>query len=133
MIYHDDKIEITKTILAANPDLYENTLEFDKVLYKWWRTGRSGYGLRLSEDGYKAFKIAKLCEYEFITNFGALLARDLSFSWLTMEMNKKMKCPFFIRFNPTTDELEITIYDERIASLVNLYGGIKEYLASAAF
>ena len=133
------KLEITKAVLNEIPHNLtdDHALPIDKVIFKWWQGGRSGYGLRLSDEGFEAFTKAKIAYYEFPllsdkTNLAQLLANLNSF---ILTLNKKIKCPFYLDARVRNDKKTIPtirIYDDKIAMMVTLYGTLQEYLDSSA-
>ena len=131
MTYHKTKKEITETVLSEVPDVEENVwkeLTVDKLVFRWWVTGRGGSGLRLTEEGMKAFQLAKIAHYEF-----PLGKFDRS-EWdaFIKEVTKKLDCPYYFGVYREADRKGpfIRIYDHKIAMMLTLYGTLKEYLES---
>jgi hypothetical protein len=131
MTYHKTKKEITETVLSEVPDVEENVwkeIRVDKLLFRWWITGRGGSGLRLTEEGMKAFQLAKIAHYEF-----PLGKFDRS-EWdaFIKEVTKKLDCPYYLGVYREADRNGpfIRIYDHKIAMMLTLYGTLKEYLES---
>jgi hypothetical protein len=125
------KKEITEKILLElkdDPDNPWKNLTPDKVIFQWWMTGRSGFGLRLTETGHKALSYAKIEYYEF--PFDMEKEKSLVKSWdqYIKQVSKKVDCPYFIGVK---DKIPfIRIYDHRIAMMMTLYGSLGEYLDS---
>jgi len=131
MTYPKTKKEITKTVQTEIPDVEENVwkeITVDKLLFRWWITGRGGSGLRLTEEGMKAFQLAKIAHYEF-----PLGEYDRS-GWdaFIKEVTKKLDCPYYLGVYRESDRKGpfIRIYDHKIAMMLTLYGTLKEYLES---
>jgi hypothetical protein len=60
------KETITEVVLAQLPDTLnqEKTIPVDKLLFKWWMTGRQD-GLRLTDIGDLAFRMAEIEFYQY--------------------------------------------------------------------
>ena len=133
------KETITSAVVLQLPNTYSdfNGIPVDKLLFKWWFTGRSD-GLRLTEFGDSMFRLA---EIEFYT-FDFQRRTDMSDHAYMLELTKKIKCPYYFSVNKT---IEITtpgvvipgikdpfvrLYDSKIAMMLSLYGDIESYLES---
>ena len=103
-------------------------------MFKWWATGRTGTGLRLTEDGMEAFTLADIEHFDFPVfadkKFKGLKKEDLK--KFTLNLGKKLKCPWYIGLkNQQAQSAYIRIYDSKIAMMITLYGSFLEYLESA--
>ena len=60
------KETITEVVLAQLPDSLnqEKTIPVDKLLFKWWMTGRQD-GLRLTDVGDYSFRMAEIEFYQY--------------------------------------------------------------------
>jgi hypothetical protein len=124
----ETKLKITQLVINQIP----KELNYDvdgkvgaiDLLTKWWFTGRSG-GLRLTERGDQAFKLAQIEFYEY--SVGQVSATFHSF---TLQLSKKIACPYYLDVNTKKGALVIRLYDSRIAMMVSLYGNLKDYLES---
>jgi hypothetical protein len=115
-------------------DLSQPKNSINDLLFKWWATGRSGSGLRLTEDGMDAFSLAEIEHYDFPLFVGdkhkGLKKEDLK--RFTLKLGKKIKCPWYIGLkNQQAKTAYIRIYDSKIAMMITLYGSFLEYLESA--
>lgn len=138
MIYPKDKLEITKLVLAELPAgvlSYEDTL--DKVIFKWWATGRSSTGLRLTYEGANAFAHAKITNYDFCIDIEELLSSSLFSSWMQFVLytTKTIQCPHWIGTDDILrltkyKKIDVKIYDHAIATLITLHGDMVSYLHS---
>ncbi len=104
------------------------------LLFKWWATGRSGSGLRLTEDGMEAFSLAEIEYYDFPVfsneKYKGIKKEDLK--KFTLNLGKKLKCPWYIGLkNQQPKSAYIRIYDSKIAMMITLYGSFLEYIESA--
>lgn len=127
------KKKITEAVLAEikELELYPiNSMRFEGLMSKWWRTGRQG-GLRLSELGAAAFKAAQIeyFDYSFTVPAGMEYYTFLS------NISKKIPCPYYIgaRNETRAEKYQpyIRIYDSKVAMLISLYGSnLQEYLES---
>lgn len=119
---------ITKILLQELPDNYFNTTEVEKIIFKIWCTGRTGSGLRLTEEGYKAFTDANLAFYEYIFDVKKIVKDKKNFTKLSIALDKKIKCPFYAGIKIEKKQPFIRVYDSKVAMMINLYGSIEEYL-----
>jgi len=118
---------ITETVLRELPENQNpySELTVEQLLFKWWFTGRQD-GLRLTEDGMIAFRLAQIAEYEIDFKVG-----KKSYYESMIELSRKIKCPYYLNVNKVTKTPYIRLYDSKIVMMVNLYGGLQEYLNSA--
>jgi len=124
----ETKLKITQLVLQQIPkdlnyDLSGRSTPFD-LITKWWFTGRSG-GLRLTERGDQAFKLAQIEFYDY--SVGEVSATFHSFA---LQLSKKIACPYYLDVNTKKGSLLIRLYDSRVAMMVSLYGNLKDYLES---
>ena len=121
------KETITIAVLAQLPDV--DRISLKTALLTWWMNIRKEGGLRLSALGDLAFRQAEIEYYEYPFN----LVLDGSIHGFMLELNKKIKCPYFLGVNKDTDKKNkpyIRLYDSKVAMMVSLYGNINEYLES---
>lgn len=124
------KKQITGVVLKQIPKNLNYDLDGrstpEDFISKWWYTGR-GEGLRLTEAGDDAFRIAQIEFYEYpIGNI------NTNYYGFLTELNKKILCPYFLGLNTSKQRHEpiIRLYDSEIAMLIVLYGSLREYLNS---
>lgn len=120
---------ITEAVAKELPDELREEREstVDSLLFKWWQTGR-GEGLRLTDYGDLAFRMAEIEFYQY-----ELTSKPInSYHQWVMELNKKIKCPYFMGVNKDGKKSKpfIRFYDSKIAMMVSLYGNVNEYLDS---
>lgn len=133
MTYPKTKLEITKSVLSQIPDSEWSSLPIETVLSRWWLTGRLGNKLRLSDNGHAAFKEAKIEYYGVMLDIKETCTSLSvnSHEQLTFTISKYIQCPYWIGTKETTKtQLQIKLYDHRIATLVALHGGIADYILS---
>lgn len=123
------KQQITEIVLSEIPKSHRiyHELPIEDVIFKWWFTGRQD-GLRLTVEGVAAFQLADMAFYDH--EFKHVSGQsDHAFM---LELNKKIKCPYYIGFNKKdkAKSLYIRFYDSKIAMMVELYGTLREYLDS---
>ena len=132
-----NKKTITEIVRKQLPTDHEDkNASLEDLLFKWWATGRTGTGLRLSDQGYMAFVIADIQEYNYTINPEAFIEKlNSKASWdLTLKLGKIIKCPWFISM--VTDKgtkapsrfLCVRIFDSKVAMMINLYGSLEDYL-----
>lgn len=119
---------ITKILLQELPDNYFGTSEIEKIIFSIWCTGRTGSGLRLTEQGYNAFTDANLAFYEYTFDVKKIVKDKKNFTRLSITLDKKIKCPFYAGIKIENKQPYIRIYDSKIAMMINLYGSIEEYI-----
>lgn len=131
-----NKKTITEIVRDQLPTDHEDKIKpLEELLFKWWVTGRTGSGLRLTDQGYMAFVNADIQEYNYIVNPEAFVEKlNTKASWdLTLKLGKTIKCPWFISMTEigTTAKsrfLSVKIFDSKIAMMINLYGSFEDYL-----
>lgn len=122
------KHKITEAVLAEIPKSHRiyHELPLEEVIFKWWFTGRQD-GLRLTDEGLTAFQLADIefYDYEFKQD-------GQSYHSFILELNKKIKCPYYIGVNKKDKgkTLYIRLYDSKVAMMLGLYGNLREYLHS---
>jgi hypothetical protein len=123
------KRRITKAILEQLPN---SGIDLEKAMKTFWLDIRNEGGLRLSDAGEQAFKVADIETFEFPFRLKRITDKDAIYTYqnLMLDLSLKLPCPYYIgRKKPT--EPFIKIYDSKIAMMVNLYGDIYEYLRNS--
>lgn len=126
----DTKLKITQLVLEQIPEKLNYSLSGrltpNDLILKWWFTGRSG-GLRLTERGDQAFKLAEIEFYEYEFSIGQISSTYHSFA---LQLSKKISCPYYLDVNTKKGAFIIRLYDSKIAMMISLYGNLKDYLES---
>lgn len=120
------KQQITEAILAeiSKSNAIYQELPLEHIMFKWWFTGRQD-GLRLTDEGVLAFKLAN------ITFYDCEFKQDgQSYHSFILDLNNKIKCPYYLGMNKVDKKMYIRLYDSKIAMMLNLYGDIRSYLDS---
>jgi hypothetical protein len=115
---------ILKNIPAhLNYDL-SGRYDADHFISKWWYTGRRE-GLRLTDEGDLAFRLAEIEYYEYPVG-----QVNYNYYGFLLDLNKKIDCPYFLGLNSSKPKAEpiIRLYDSKVAVMVSLYGTLMEYL-----
>lgn len=125
-----NKKTVTEIVRQELPDGHDHkTLSLEKIMFKWWTTGRSGNVLRLTDDGYKAFNDAGIQEYNYTINLETLAIKLNSIKGVefTLKLGKLIKCPWYLTLK---DKKHVTlkVFDSKVAMIINLYGTIEDYL-----
>jgi hypothetical protein len=119
---------ITEAVLAELPSNHGVDSSADSLMMRIWVSGRQD-GLRLTEYGDFLFRMAEIEYYQ--CDFK--LREGTSEHAYVMEINKKIKCPFFLGVNKIEGKKKqpyIRLYDSKIAMMIELYGNIVSYLDS---
>lgn len=118
-----NKLTICKTVV---PLLQEKNIDItvEQAMRTWWLNPRKTGGLGLTESGFQAFLAAELESWDVDYQPKKFAG---GFTLLTV-LNKKMQCPYCL--HRTRGKIYIRIYDSRVYMLINLLGGLDEYLDS---
>ena len=119
---------ITEAVLAELPNNHGVDSSADSLMMRIWVSGRQD-GLRLTEYGDFLFRMAEIEYYQ--CDFK--LREGTSEHAYVMEINNKIKCPFFLGVNKIEGKKKqpyIRLYDSKIAMMIELYGNIVSYLDS---
>ena len=122
------KLIITEAVLSELPHNHTVDSTADGLMMRIWMSGRQD-GLRLTEYGDFIFRTAEIEYYQ--SNFK--LREGTSEHAYVMEINKKIKCPFYLGVNKIEGKKKqpyIRLYDSKIAMMIELYGDIVSYLDS---
>lgn len=120
----NDKIKITNVIFDLCKDKLDPKVDIEKLYFSWWATGRTGNGLRLTEDGKHIFDILDIEYYDF-----PLHVTSSNYSNKIIELGKKINCPFYVGFhNQRYKSAYIRLYDSKVAMMVTLYGSVEDFL-----
>ena len=122
------KLIITEAVLAELPSSQSVDSTADGLMMRIWMSGRQD-GLRLTEYGDFIFRMAEIEYYQ--SDFK--LREGTSEHAYVMEINKKIKCPFYLGVNKIEGKKKqpyIRLYDSKIAMMIELYGDIVSYLDS---
>jgi len=99
----------------------------DDVLLNWWTTGRIGSGLRLTKTGYNAFSLANIEGQTFDAMFLVKL-KYREYVHFMVKCDKKLSCPYFYFFDKDKKKSHFIVYNQKIAMVIGLYGGIDGYI-----
>ena len=119
---------ITEAVLAELPNNHSVDSSADSLMMRIWVSGRQD-GLRLTEYGDFLFRMAEIEYYQ--CDFK--LREGTSEHAYVMEINKKIKCPFFLGVNKIEGKKKqpyMRLYDSKISMMIELYGDIVSYLDS---
>ena len=122
------KLIRTEAVLAELPNSQQVDSTADGLMMRIWMSGRQD-GLRLTEYGDFIFRMAEIEYYQSVFK----LREGTSEHAYIMEINKKIKCPFYLGVNKIEGKKKqpyIRLYDSKIAMMIELYGDIVSYLDS---
>lgn len=114
----DKKIICSAILKIIYPEHTDDDLT--RATKTWWVNIRNTGGLGLTDTGYEAFLKAEIENYTF------LLEKTPSLILYALELNKKIPCPYYLRY--IKRERYITVYDTRVAVMIQLHGNVKDYL-----
>ena len=118
------KESLTKKVLES---LEGNNWTFEEAMKKWWFNPRRDGGLRLTQVGDLEFRYA---DFEsFVHNF-SLTKSSRSYYQFILDLDKKIKCPYFVDVDTTTKKPFMRLYDSRVYMMLCLYGDLESYLNS---
>jgi hypothetical protein len=122
--------ELVTQQIIKELDIDGPTWTLDEAMKKWWMIQRPDGGLRLTEIGDLSFRYAKIEYYNY--DFKIIVNNGGGWHTYLLELNKKLKCPYYIGVNKVEDSKKpyIRLYDSKIAMMVSLYGNITDYLKS---
>ena len=118
------KETITKVVLEQVDQTIWN---FDSAMKSWWFNPRRDGGLRLTQVGDLEFRYADLENHTHSMITGKVKRSYYAF---VLELDKKIKCPYYMDVNTKDKTPFIRLYDSRISMMLNLYGNIDSYLNS---
>jgi hypothetical protein len=116
-----DKAAITKKVLSIIRDGQYTQSDVELALFKWWSNIRTNGGLKLTDQGHRAFNDADLEHFGY--PFG---------KWSTsllLKFDRYMPCPYYIG-HIVPNKWHVQIYDSRVAMLIGLHGTIIDYVDS---
>lgn len=121
---------VTEIVIKELPDDHPDKLiPLDKMFFKYWYTGRNSDVLRLTKEGYFAFKQAGIQEYAYTINLPSLLKKlnNIKSNQITLKLGKLLECPWYLSFQDQRS-LVLYIFDSKVAMMINLYGSAEDYL-----
>lgn len=119
------KETITRTVLECSD---QTVWSFEKAMISWWFNPRKDGGLRLTQVGDLEFRYADI---EYHTHeFKTKSIQGKSYYQFVLDLDKKIKCPYYMDIDVETKSPFIRLYDSRISMMLNLYGDIDSYLNS---
>jgi len=134
MSRNSTKYKLTEAIHGLLPFNQKSTLPIEKLVFKWFVTGRAGNGLRLTPEGMQAFDNAEFeyFEYPFFSeNKTAKDFENFNIHEFTLKIGKLIKCPFYLGSKPKDSKTKayIKVYDSKVAMMISLYGSnLQDYI-----
>ena len=121
-----DRRTITERVLAQiDPEYTEAGLQ--TALNRWWKNIRDSGGLGLTDLGLQSFEQAQLESWTFTVTVNEL--KNSLGSWaFNLGLDRKMPCPYYVKFSHRSIEKTIIVFDSRVASMITLYGNLKDYM-----
>jgi hypothetical protein len=112
---------VTAILHIIKPDHAAKDIEDANRL--WWINLRSTGGLGLTDLGYDCFQRAELESYTF-----HIQKTTPSLAVYGVEIDRKLQCPYYLRY--IKKDRYVTVYDTRIASIIQLHGDFASYINS---
>jgi hypothetical protein len=122
-----DKLTITRRVLAELPFTQDNN-ELEHSMNRWWKNIRHDGGLRLTDDGDRAFKLAGLEHWDYSVDKSEI-NKVFSFSG-ALDLDRYLPCPYYLHYNNSDKVMTIRLYDSLVAVMIQLYGSVMGYLDS---
>lgn len=111
-------------------------IEQNDIVYKetFWYNLRKDGGWRLSDIGYTMFEQAKITSTSVKLWDDDHKYRTAVDSKTLLKLSKFIQSPYYIQFGKfkkyKTTDIYLKLYDERIATMMILYGSVQAYLES---
>lgn len=118
---NDRELIIKRILQIINPDHTDDDIKNSYL--SWWVNIRNTGGLGLTDFGYQCFQRAELDSFTFFIN-----KSTPSLAVYAVTIDKKMLCPYHLRY--IKRDRYITVYDTRIATLIQLHGNFDSYIDS---
>jgi hypothetical protein len=116
-----DKFKITELVInELNSDFPPEDLE--RAVSRWWRNPRRDGGLRLTDLGAMKFDAATI-EYSEFPYIGNLYT-----SRYLLKLDRLLVSPYYLIYKG--QNLTVRIYDDRIVTMIILYGSLEGYINS---
>lgn len=115
--------EYTQSMWEKLPDAIKEAQTLAKTQDQWWHDSRLTGGWRLSWAGYTDLSEQLKLEtwnFEFLT-------KDIA-SWMYLRLKHNITTPYYIVQN--RKHTRLTVFDSKIAVVINLYGNIEKFLSN---
>jgi hypothetical protein len=128
------KYLLTETINSLLPSDKKSLIPTEKLIFKWFVTGRMGNGLRLTPEGMEMFDAAGIDHFEypfFKEGKSAIDYENFNIHEFTLKVGKLITCPFYLgvkHMRPgdliyNGDKIAyIKLYNSKLAMMISLYG-----------
>ena len=116
-----DKLELTRQLVNQLPESDAITIEEARKV--WWFNIRRNGGMRLTSQGYHAFRVLlNLTHYDFE------ISDPLGFDQrMILALDRKLKTPYYI-LSVKGIPKKLIFFGSKEAVMVNLYGNLKKFL-----
>jgi len=120
------KLAITQAVLDQIPESHR--IDLQAARKTWWLNIRAQGGLRLTDVGHTMFTLADIEYFDFEFKPTKHVEGFLSWQQFTLELNYKIKCPYYIGREATPLRTYLRVYDSKVAMMINLYGDVYEFM-----
>lgn len=116
-----DKKTLTQELVKRLPE--QDQISTDAAIKSWWFNFRNAGGMRLTSQGYHAFRaLLELAYYEFE------IKDPLQFTQrMILSMDRKLQTPYYILAVKGIPK-KIIFFGSQEALMTNLYGDLKKFL-----
>ena len=116
-----DKLALTRELVAQLPE--DDRIGVNDARRSWWFNFRANGGMRLTGQGYHAFRILlDLAYYEFEIRDPMMFNQRMILS-----MDRKLQTPYYISAVKGIPK-KVVFFGSKEAVMTNLYGDLKKFL-----
>lgn len=121
---HDRKLEIVLGLIPQIPMEYQQSIE--SAMKTWWVNIRRDGGMRLTDAGYEIMHDVLKIE-SWVVDL-ANVDRSCITKKTILELDRKLKWPYYLDFNVRKKRQRIIFFGGREAMMASLYNDINLFL-----
>jgi hypothetical protein len=123
---HNRKLEIVQGLMPQVPMEYQQSI--DSAMKTWWVNIRRDGGMRLTDLGYEMLHdVLKLESWRLDL---ADEPRQIFTKRLILDLDRKLKWPYYIEVNIKKKIRHIVFFGSREAMMATMYGDLERWLGS---
>jgi hypothetical protein len=116
-----DKVSLTQQLVSQLPD--PEMITVDEARRAWWMNLRRNGGMRLTAQGYHAFRVLlNLAHYDFEISDPHEFNQQM-----ILALDRKLKTPYYISAVKGIPK-KLIFFGSKEAVMANLYGDLKKFL-----